>query len=230
MNRDSVITKELSARIKGIAIVFMVLHHFLSYPSWYEQYVDFGAIGDIFAKFCDPLRLCIAIFAVLSGYAFNINKVTGLKQTMFRLLKFLINYWVVYVIFIIIGTVICGYPLKTYIIVTGAFGVTADYMCFCWYVTFYLLAMIAMVFVNKICKTRIWVTMIIIVICRTMISIIVRFHLPTDVYSFLHDFFYWFPTILYGYIIRCVVHHDGRRCLPPHRGWQGALQRLGRPC
>lgn len=58
--------KEMSAKIKGVAILIMLCHHFIVMP-----FSDFPVLVKAFGGAC---KICVAIYAVLSGYGYYFSK------------------------------------------------------------------------------------------------------------------------------------------------------------
>ncbi len=111
------LTKTDTAVVKGIAIIAMLMHHVfetLTEHSWLIAQLQ--GIG----------KVCVALFVLLSGYGLcvgyqriNINGggVNAYSQNivlllMRRLLKFYMNYWVIFLLFVPLGIFICGRPLS----------------------------------------------------------------------------------------------------------------------
>ena len=56
-------TKKTTQKIKGIAILIMIAHHFLVY--------DFGAdFSNAWVGIGSNFKICVGIYAVLSGYGY----------------------------------------------------------------------------------------------------------------------------------------------------------------
>lgn len=94
----------------GLAILLMMWHHLFLFPSWLDDGIGwkypFGYFGrattEIAANFGN---ICVQVFALTSGYALMINPKAYCtwKRRFNRLFKFLLAYWVVNVLFLIVG-------------------------------------------------------------------------------------------------------------------------------
>ena len=68
-------TKEDSLCLKGVAILFMVLHHCFCSVDRFEAYtVNFAPFSQDFAvDFCNYLKICVSMFAFITGYGLYLS-------------------------------------------------------------------------------------------------------------------------------------------------------------
>ena len=91
---------------KGIAILLMLIHHFFGFPKWIAQGNTYIGIptGDATLIFyvAKTGKICVGIFLFLTGYGLYhaYSKSMGLKSSVNRIIKFLINYWVIILLFL----------------------------------------------------------------------------------------------------------------------------------
>lgn len=64
-------SKNTTQRIKGIAILIMIMHHFIVIP-----FSEFPYLITLFGYAC---KICVAIYAVLSGYGYYFAKEKTIK-------------------------------------------------------------------------------------------------------------------------------------------------------
>lgn len=143
------LSKEDTAFLKAVAILFMLIHHFWGFPEWLAEenagkiYLWIGMdAGYVFGKFA---KICVAIFAFLTGYAIAENKDNYLKwpDRKKKLFRFLTKYWINYGVILMIG-LWAAEPMPSFLtIVACGFGLacgTKEYVnCnFAWYVFFYI--------------------------------------------------------------------------------------------
>lgn len=106
--------------MKGIAICAMLIHHMYGCPpAWVEPYTGvqhwFGVLG----------KVCVALFLFCSGYGLSrqyaslpqsdkiaIRLLDNIRFVAKRLVKFYINYWVIFVIFVPITVFVFHRPLS----------------------------------------------------------------------------------------------------------------------
>ena len=63
--------KEISMKIKGVAILIMLCHHFIVMP--------FSEFPVLVKAFGDACKICVAIYAVLSGYGYYFSPIAKTK-------------------------------------------------------------------------------------------------------------------------------------------------------
>lgn len=94
----------------GLAIIMMIFLHITTHPEWLDPGVEWDSVfGDIGKSAITILGIfsgiCVQIYALLSGYALMVNsRAYGTwRKRIRRLLKFLLAYWIVNVLFLAIG-------------------------------------------------------------------------------------------------------------------------------
>lgn len=103
-------TKEMSVMMAGLAILFMMCLHLFMYPQWLNDGIcwksSLGYVGEASAKVVGSFGgICVQVFALMSGYALVMNpKSYGTwRKRISRLMKFLLAYWIVNVLFLMVG-------------------------------------------------------------------------------------------------------------------------------
>lgn len=180
-----IITKKNSTIIKGFAILMMIIHH-----AWNPQLIGIISIipGHIssdwlFNTISSYCKICVAVFAFLSGWAFweAKNKFISYKYIVNKCLHFLTSYWIVALIFIIVGYLTSD-KLPTFkIAILNLFGFEVgvkeimhyDYVnvVFAWYVRFYIAVLLTIPLILKIIeKTNILLVFLAIyILCITTV-------------------------------------------------------------
>lgn len=94
----------------GFAILLMMCHHLFEFPIWLDNAVGWrtslGYIGKASVEILSVTGgICVQVFALTSGYALMMNTkaYSTWKKRFTRLFKFLLAYWVVNVLFLVIG-------------------------------------------------------------------------------------------------------------------------------
>lgn len=104
--------------IKSSAIIMMLYHHMFGFVSWilksnmYFRYkIGNHTLQVILARYC---KLCVGLFAFQTGYAMYLksDEYSSYKSVIKKIMNFLIRYWIVFLIFIIVGILIKE-PLPT---------------------------------------------------------------------------------------------------------------------
>ncbi|MCR4801375.1 MAG: acyltransferase [Lachnospiraceae bacterium] len=197
------ISKKQSVMLKGLAIIFMLMHHFFTFPEWREQYVTYGKLEAFFLATREPFRLCVPIFAILTGYIYGIGKELRIKDVLSKIVKFLQSYWLIYIILVIVSVVVCGAKVDMYYFVTGLFGLTAKWACFCWYVYFYIFMMIMMPWIVKLLRRSYIYFFVMMVMCRVVVEIFLKKMFFADLWTAMFNCAYYFPCVIIGTAIGC---------------------------
>lgn len=108
--KEDFFSKEMSVMMAGVAILLMMCLHLFARPYWLCSGVvwnsTFEYIGNVITQIIGSCGgICVQIFALTSGYALMMNpKAYSTWQKRFRrLFKFLFAYWIVNVLFLVIG-------------------------------------------------------------------------------------------------------------------------------
>lgn len=196
--------------IKGIAVILLyILHFFASSFLWlpdfylskfllFENYFQFSA------------NLCVAIFAFLTGYGFWCSANKTLRHSCTKSIKVLRVYWIIYFTFFLIA-VGCGlyYDFTLRKVILELFGlgdevISGEIMPFCWYISFYIVTIFFLPFLNLFLERY-------RNIFRDVFYILI---LPFFLFSFIGssiesmpglkklfvDLNLWFPSVGLGYI------------------------------
>ena len=93
--------------LKGVAIILLILHHCWYTGKGYDDIILYG--HPLFQNIGKFSKLCVALFVFLSGYGLTAKalKDGGMgnirKFYRHRYMKLMLNYWVIYLIFVPIG-------------------------------------------------------------------------------------------------------------------------------
>ncbi len=169
---------------KGVAIMLMMYHHLFVVPEkiYYEYFSVLNIFGvdiqTIVAYFC---KICVGIFVFVSGiglYYSNSNKqgniISQYKSMFFKALRFLTNFWIIFLIFIPIGIFIGVYNFNIIDIVLAFFGInTGSYTLEWWFVSCYLVLLFIFPCLNYLLsKQKIHKKIIVLIIyCGIYVSI-----------------------------------------------------------
>lgn len=141
-------TKQITQKIKGLAILIMIAHHFLGY--------DFGAnFSNTWVGIGSSLKICVGIYAVLSGYGYFFSREKTVKYGLNKVWGLLQEYWItLFTIFIPCAVVRGGWTLtpKSLFINLFAFGPNLNWNA--WYVYFFAFCMLVMPFIYRVFRFR----------------------------------------------------------------------------
>lgn len=135
--------RNMSIFLKGIAIILMVFHHSFGSPSWYIESI---AYPELF-RYTWYITLSggflvVPMFAFLTGWSYFFHKDKSFKYSLKKIIYFLISYWIIYIPFLLIAIVICGYKPNIIKSILELFGFFGTIMHFAWYVYFYIVSML----------------------------------------------------------------------------------------
>lgn len=149
-NRQAALfTKDEFLSLKGIAIILMLIHHLFTYPDWYIDGISYK-YSDLFSEyFCWNTKICVGIFAFLTGYAYVYNPKPNYKYSIRKIRLFLINYWIVYIPLLVLCIVMGYYHFNLSEFILGLFGLSSSVMIFCWYVYFYVFLLLMFPLLKK---------------------------------------------------------------------------------
>lgn len=142
-------TKDHTQIAKGIAILLMLYHHLFVFSG--KIHCDYFSVTNIFginiqthiAYFC---KICVCIFVFLSGLGLyeslkkqNTHIGTTYKKLVTKALHFLVNYWVIFLIFIPIGLYMGVYNFDIRKIILAFIGIkTSRFNGEWWFVSQYI--------------------------------------------------------------------------------------------
>lgn len=149
---DNYISSKKSNKIKYIAVILMIILHLFSNPV--RDYISLFSINGktieyIFTKFCG---ICVGIFVFLSGYGLmkKYNSNISYKDILKKILKFYINYWYIFLIFIPIGLTIGVINFDMERLILNFFALTSNYNYEWWFVILYVQLLLIYPILNKL--------------------------------------------------------------------------------
>lgn len=149
---DNYISGKKSNKIKYIAVILMIILHLFSNPA--REYISLFSINGetiehIFTKFCG---ICVGIFVFLSGYGLmkKYNSNISYKNILKKILKFYINYWYIFLIFIPIGLAIGSINFDIKRLILNFFALISDYNYEWWFVILYVQLLLVYPILNKL--------------------------------------------------------------------------------
>lgn len=165
--------------IKGIAILLMFYHHLFGFKSWIDPNLTFFelTIGDtslnyILASFS---KICVGIYIFTTGYSLLNNKIKNWRQLTIKIFKFLIQYWSIFILFLVFG-LLYNEPfspfnrfIKQLFGIATATGFNWEYFdgihpVFAWYVSFYITFLVLSPILKKICVFNFFIDNLILII------------------------------------------------------------------
>lgn len=190
-----------TAAIKGIALILMFIHHFFSYPEWYVEGVAYPQLTAWIRFFRYSLKICVPVFAFLTGYFYVYARRKTLLYSLGKISDLLISYWVVFFP-VLCFALLTGYRgLTVFGFLMGVIGRNIPLMTFCWYVSFYCMAMLLLPLLadrkrNAPLRETIIMVCLPIAVCAALETVIGSHTLRT----MLEEIRLWFPCVASGYL------------------------------
>lgn len=202
--------------LKGIAIILMFWHHLFGCGTFLTNGVSYvwvpagGYLGTIFRAGC---KICIAIFAVASGYGLYKSYIKNNSPTKIlpRIINFLLTYWTV-IFCVAVPYLIYFKKFHIEYIWVNLFALLHNdqmlYVSLSWYVKVYLEFLIALPLV-KLCSNRIktiFGDIVIFVILPTILMMMLPYaeenYVSVHIWilSSIRLLFRWFPVFYMGVI------------------------------
>jgi len=142
--RTPYLDRRTTAAIKGIALALMFVHHFFTYPEWYVAGISYPALMPLVRFMQTSTRVCVCVFAFLTGYFYHFSRTKTLGYSLRKIRDFLASYWVVYGLLLVPALVLGKWTFSASSFVGGLLGLDGSVMVFCWYVHFYVMAMLVL--------------------------------------------------------------------------------------
>ena len=152
-------TKETSQILKGVAILLMIYLHLFNKMSNVElcdTWIDIRGVPlvHLLTNLCCP----VPIFLILSGYGLFKAWQKGDKNRWGRIIKLMIHYWVILIVFVCVGHFIKPdqYPGSFYKIILNFTGFDPSYNSELWFLFPYLMVSIISPYLFKISSRFRW--------------------------------------------------------------------------
>lgn len=185
------IRKEISNRIQGIAILMMIVHHLFAFPDrlMFDYISVWGGIETFVGSMC---KICVSIFAFLSGYGWYKRKVAG-----FYVISKSLKLFVLHVLILTVYYIADMQPLNVTDVLQNVFCINNRLNHAAWYIPFYIIALASMLLWQRIDLT--WVKWAFVTAIFFGIEAILN---ATDVtiFSWADSYLQYMPVVLSGYV------------------------------
>lgn len=203
---ENYIKREYTNIIKGLAIIIMFAHHFLTFPEWIIQGVNFSA-SDTFADFFNlPLKICVSLFAFLTGYFYYFRKKKTVKYSVKKATDIYLYYLIVLGIFIVFAYCLNCYQITAKGVITELLIINRNNMTFGWYALFYIIAVLVLPFYSKRAEKNPILTFCLGVVIPNLIALAlntVNNHIGNDIVNSAIEslsHITWFSCVASGYL------------------------------
>lgn len=212
---DTFITRKDSVVLKGIAVLMMMMMHIFKTP-WMDNpnlILDIKLFGDNLSYvITDCIHYSTPIFAFLTGYAIK-NGFSSSGKTK-RIARLYLSFWVVCIFVNLpmyyINSKFCGDEevLSVAFAVKNALALSSQISIFCWYVSFFLLAVITGDYLYRLfqkvrnCYMRIGFVVVLFIFCRGgVIALGKTGVLDSTIISLLQHYNTTMPSWIIGMIV-----------------------------
>jgi len=146
-------SRDVTECLKGIFLVLMFIHHFFQFPNSYIAGISYPELKG-FENYQGHFQICVAGFAFLTGYFYAFSKRQNLEYSIRKILGLYIGYWTV--LFFMTGVAVFSgtFSLSLGDFMLEVLAVRYRLLCFCWYVLFYLMAMLYLPLIVAVAGNR----------------------------------------------------------------------------
>nr|MBQ8253044.1 hypothetical protein [Lachnospiraceae bacterium] len=194
------IEKSTSALIKGVAAILMLVHHMYTFPGW----VVAGAysVDPVFAQlFRNPTRICVGMFAFITGWAFVLKKEKTLGHVLQKIATLYTEYWVAFFVLFLFAFSACGYRPGVGTVLAEMTGFSGELMLFCWYVPFWAAAVLLLHGIRKVLDQSFWWALLGGIVFPIVIFAVAERIIPVkSIATLVNHLKHFFPCVAVGYI------------------------------
>lgn len=135
-----VISKDKTTILKGVAILFMILHHVFIKEFYIEQPEILSS--SVAVRMQIAMKMCVGIYTFIIGYGFWFCKSYSTGYVFGHIGKLLRQYWIVFVFLILPISIWGGYFIDYKTLLLNLFGLEHQYCLGNWYIYFYVYALL----------------------------------------------------------------------------------------
>lgn len=205
--QSSCMDRKTTTALKGIALVFMFLHHFFTFPDWYVDGISYPAIAPFVRFLRTPLDICVVIFAFLTGYFYHFAGQKTYRYSLRKITDLLVSYWAVYIPLLILAVVLGCQSVSLSGFVAELLALERPVMYFCWYVYFYYVSMLLLPVLVRMSSGSltgdIFLLLVLPVALFTVLLGVLEYEFGIDSHilvEILGNMREWFPCIVMGYL------------------------------
>lgn len=144
LTRQVYFTRQETEALKGIALIFMFVHHFFTFPSWWGNTVSYPVWAALAPYLCMPFKSCVSMYAFLTGYLYWHASAKNYRYSIRKSTDILISYWLAFALLGGVAVLSCGFRPDGMSLLRELFGIQRQVMAFCWYIYFYLFVMLVL--------------------------------------------------------------------------------------
>ena len=194
--------RDTTTKIKGVALIIMFIHHFFTFPENWVDGISYPILEVLAPYFCAPTKICVSIFAFLTGYFYYYSKKKNYKYSLKKIADILLPYWLVFFIFALCAKVLVSYNYTPVTILKEMFALELPTMYHCWYVHFYCIVMLFLPVYAKLLQyfEKHPFLSFCMILTPKVLAVLFAFVPNNYVKTILVPFFNEFPNVLAGYL------------------------------
>jgi len=205
--QKSFLSRENSNAIKGVALISMFVHHFFTIPEWYVEGVSYPYLGAFAQYLYAPLKMCIPVFAFLTGYFYWFAARKNLRYSLRKATDLLVSHWIVCICMTLLAVVLGCYAFTPGGFVIEMMGQSLTVMRFSWYVLFYCISMLLLPLLDRLSTGTlagdIFVLLVLPVagVVCLMVTMEAQLHLNLPmVFAVMESVREWLPCVVSGFL------------------------------
>ena len=163
--------KRMTAIIKGIAILLMLLLHCYRNEA-YDVTLSFDHA--LIPERNSVLKVCVGIFTFMVGYGYAFSRSKDWKYSLSHIKKLLIPFWVVLFVFTVPVCIKEVLSTDALTLLYNLVGIDSHFNWYSWFVAFFIFAMIVMPLVSRFIDRKPLLNTVIAVIVTYLLSVAVH--------------------------------------------------------
>lgn len=165
--------KNRTLALKGLAVFFMVIYHVFATFSGYTSILKINGI-QIEYLIGEFGHICVSMFLFLSGYGMyklSLKQNFSYKSILSRICKFIINYWIIFIIFIPPGFLIFNvYEFNLIEMISNIIPINTTYVGEWWFITLYIQLLLIFPLIKKVIDNKKYYETIFIILASYILA------------------------------------------------------------
>ena len=192
--------RDTTTAIKGIALIFMFVHHFFTFPYFLIEGIRYPWIQHFSDLFVEPMKMCVPVFSFLTGYFYAFNRNRTVRYTLRKITDLYVSYWVVYLVILAFAVISGCWTFSLYSFAFEMAALNMPLMVFCWYVVFYSYSMVLLLLLAKEDNSPVEDVLYLLVLPVVICSVLGGMYLEGFLNSMVQNILAWFPAIASSYL------------------------------
>lgn len=199
--KTSYTDRDTTTALKGIALIFMFIHHFFTFPGFYVEGVSYPYLAEFAKDYCVPFKICVPVFAFLTGYFYAFRENRTFRYSLRKITDFYISYWFVCIPLMIFTSLTGCWEYSRMGILKELLALETPAMFFCWYVHFYAVFMLLLPLLTQSQDHTPAEDVIVLLILPVAATNVLRYcGWEGFVWDLVIEIRDWFPCVAVGYL------------------------------